>query len=125
MKAMVLKDISPIEKEPLKMIELPDPVPGRKEIFVKISACGVCHTELDEIEGRLPPKLPMVLGHQIVGRVGRLGPGVTKFNLGDRVGVAWINSACGKCRFCQEENENLCSEFQGTGCHKDGGYAQY
>jgi alcohol dehydrogenase, propanol-preferring len=125
MKAMVLKEISPIEKEPLKMMELPDPVPGLKEIFVKISACGVCHTELDEIEGRLPPKLPMVLGHQIVGRVGKLGPGVTKFNLGDRVGVAWINSTCGKCRFCQEGTENLCSGFQGTGCHANGGYAQY
>jgi propanol-preferring alcohol dehydrogenase len=125
MKAMVLKEISPIEKEPLKMMELPDPVPGLKEILVKISACGVCHTELDEIEGRLPPKLPMVLGHQIVGRVGKLGPGVTKFDLGDRVGVAWINSACGKCRFCQEGTENLCSGFQGTGCHTNGGYAQY
>jgi len=125
MKAMVLKEISPIEKEPLKMRELPDPVPGLKEILVKISACGVCHTELDEIEGRLPPKLPMVLGHQIVGRVGKLGPGVTKFNLGDRVGIAWINSACGKCRFCQEGTENLCSGFRGTGCHANGGYAQY
>jgi propanol-preferring alcohol dehydrogenase len=125
MKAMVLKEISPVEKEPLKMMDLPDPVPGFKEIFVKISACGICHTELDEIDGRLPPKLPMVLGHQIVGRVGKLGPGVTKFNLGDRVGVAWINSACGKCRFCQEGTENLCSDFQGTGCHTYGGYAQY
>ena len=122
---MVLKEISPIEKEPLKMRELPDPVPGLKEILVKISACGVCHTELDEIEGRLPPKLPMVLGHQIVGRVGKLGPGVTKFNLGDRVGIAWINSACGKCCFCQEGTENLCSGFRGTGCHANGGYAQY
>jgi propanol-preferring alcohol dehydrogenase len=125
MKAMVLEEISPIEKEPLKMMDLPDPVPGPKEILVKISACGVCHTELDEIEGRLPPKLPMVLGHQIVGRVTKLGPGVKKFNLGDRVGVAWIHSACGKCRFCQEGTENLCSGFQGTGCHANGGYAQY
>ena len=125
MKAMVLNKISPIEKEPLKMMDLSDPVPGLKEILVKISACGICHTELDEIEGRLPPRLPIVLGHQIVGRVKELGSGVTKFNLGDRVGIAWINSACGKCHFCKEGHENLCSEFQGTGCHTDGGYAQY
>lgn len=125
MKAMVLNKISPIEKEPLKMMDLSDPVPGLKEILVKISACGICHTELDEIEGRLPPRLPIVLGHQIVGRVKELGSGVTKFNLGDRVGIAWINSACGKCHFCKVGHENLCSEFQGTGCHTDGGYAQY
>jgi propanol-preferring alcohol dehydrogenase len=125
MKAMVLKEISPIEQEPLKMTELPDPAPGPKEILVKISACGICHTELDEIEGRLPPKLPIVLGHQIVGRVEKLGPGAKQFNSRDRVGIAWINSACGRCHFCKEGNENLCSEFRGTGCHANGGYAQY
>jgi propanol-preferring alcohol dehydrogenase len=125
MKAMVLKEISAIEKEPLKMIDLPTPVPGRKEVLVKVSTCGVCHTELDEIEGRIQSRLPIVLGHEIVGRVERMGPEAKKFNLGDRVGVAWIHSACGKCRFCEEGNENLCSEFQGTGCHAHGGYAQY
>ena len=125
MKAMVLKEISPIEKEPLEIMDLPDPFPGSKEILVKISACGVCHTELDEIEGRLPPKLPIVLGHQIVGRVEKLGSGGTRFNLGDRVGIAWIHSACGKCHFCQEGKENLCLGFQGTGCHANGGYAQF
>jgi len=125
MKSMVLKEISPVENEPLKMEDLPDPVPGPKQILVRISACGICHTELDEIEGRLPPRLPMVLGHQIVGRVEGLGSGATKFSLGDRVGIAWINSACGKCHFCKGGHENLCSEFQGTGCHVHGGYAQY
>jgi propanol-preferring alcohol dehydrogenase len=125
MKAMLLKEISPIEKEPLKRVDLPDPVPETKQILVKISACGVCHTELDEIEGRLPPELPIVLGHQIVGRVEGLGPGATKFNLGDRVGIAWINSACGNCQFCKEGKENLCLEFRGTGWHAHGGYAQY
>jgi len=125
MKAMVLKEISPVEKEPLEIMDLPDPFPESKEILVKISACGVCHTELDEIEGRLPSKLPIVLGHQIVGRVKKLGSGATKFNIEDRVGIAWINSACGKCHFCREGNENLCLEFQGTGCHANGGYAQY
>jgi propanol-preferring alcohol dehydrogenase len=125
MKAMLLKEISSIEKLPLQMIDLPNPIPESKQILVKISVCGVCHTELDEIEGRILPGLPVILGHEIVGRVESIGSEVTKFNIGDRVGIAWINSACGKCHFCQEGNENLCSEFQGTGCHTNGGYAQY
>ena len=125
MKAMILNEISPVEKEPLKMIDLPIPVPGRKEILVKVSTCGICHTELDEIEGRIQPRLPIILGHEIVGRVEHMGSEAEKFDLGDRVGVAWIHSACGKCHFCKEGNENLCSEFQGTGCHANGGYAQY
>ncbi|MEW6377798.1 MAG: zinc-dependent alcohol dehydrogenase family protein [Thermodesulfobacteriota bacterium] len=125
MKAMVLQKISPIEKEPLKMVDLLKPFPGPKEVLVKVSACGVCHTELDEIEGRVQPNLPIILGHEVVGRVESLGSEVTKFNIGDRVGIAWINSACGKCHFCQEGNENLCFEFKGTGCHRNGGYAQY
>ena len=125
MKAMVLKEISPVEREPLRIEDLPDPVPGPGEILVKVSVCGVCHTELDEIEGRLQSKLPVVLGHQVVGKVAALGSGAKRFQLGDRVGIAWIYSACGKCRFCQRGNENLCLEFKGTGCHVNGGYAQY
>ena len=125
MKAMVLSEIAPIEKEPLQIVDLPLPAPSPKQILVKVSACGICHTELDEIEGRLQPNLPIVLGHEIVGRVEGLGGGVTKFALGDRVGIAWIHSACGKCPFCQNGNENLCQEFKGTGCHAHGGYAQY
>ena len=125
MKAMVLKEISPVEREPLRIENLPDPVPGPGEILVKVSVCGVCHTELDEIEGRLQSKLPVVLGHQVVGKVAALGSGAKRFQLGDRVGIAWIYSACGKCRFCQRGNENLCLEFKGTGCHVNGGYAQY
>ncbi|MGQ9637349.1 MAG: zinc-dependent alcohol dehydrogenase family protein [Thermodesulfobacteriota bacterium] len=125
MKAMVLKEISPIEKEPLKMEVWPNPVPGAKEILIQVSVCGICHTELDEIEGRLPPKLPMILGHQVIGRVMEVGPMVQRFKKGDRVGVAWIYSACGKCEFCQEGDENLCLEFKGTGCDAYGGYAEY
>ena len=125
MKAMLLKEISPVEKEPLQLVDLPTPIPGPKEILVKVSACGICHTELDEIEGRLPPSLPVILGHEIVGRVEGLGPGVTKYVQGDRVGIAWIHSACGKCQFCQGGVENLCKEFKGTGCDAHGGYAQY
>jgi propanol-preferring alcohol dehydrogenase len=125
MKGMLLKEISPMEKKPLQWVDLPTPTPGPKEILVAVSACGICHTELDEIEGRLKPDLPIILGHEIVGRVDGLGSGVTKFVQGDRVGIAWINSACGKCQFCQGGNENLCREFKGTGCHAHGGYAQY
>jgi len=109
----------------LQLVELPVPEPKDREVLVKISACGVCHTELDEIEGRLQPKLPVVLGHEVVGRVERPGPGATKFKPGDRVGIAWIYSSCGKCHFCREGNENLCAEFKGTGCQADGGYAHY
>jgi len=125
MKAQILKEISPIENRPLKLIELPAPKPRAREILVKISACGVCHTELDETEGRVKPRLPIILGHEIVGKVESLGAGVTKFKIGDRVGIAWIHSACGKCHFCQEGNENLCPEFEGTGCQANGGYAEY
>jgi propanol-preferring alcohol dehydrogenase len=125
MKAMMLNSISHIEKEPLEWVDLPAPSPGQKEILVKVSACGICHTELDEIEGRLQPSLPIILGHEIVGKVEGLGPGATKFTQGERVGIAWIHSACGRCQFCNNGNENLCSEFKGTGCHAHGGYAQY
>lgn len=122
---MLLNKISAIEEEPLKLKDLPDPVPGRAEILVKVSVCGVCHTELDEIEGRLQPKLPVIPGHQVIGAVTALGSGSRRFKLGDRVGIAWIYSACGTCRFCQGGNENLCPEFKSTGCHANGGYAQY
>ena len=125
MKAQVLKEISPVENRPLELVDMPVPQPTSKEILVRISACGVCHTELDEIEGRLQPKLPIVLGHEVVGKVESLGSGVTKFKVGDRVGIAWIYSACGKCHFCKEGNENLCYQFQGTGCQVNGGYAEY
>ena len=125
MKAMVLRKTSSIERKPLRMEDLPDPVPGSEEILVKVSVCGVCHTELDEIEGRLQSKLPVVLGHQVVGKVAALGSGAKRFQLGDRVGIAWIYSACGRCHFCQGGNENLCLDFKGTGCHVNGGYAQY
>jgi propanol-preferring alcohol dehydrogenase len=125
MKAMVLREISPIEQGSLKMEDFPDPVPGSGEILVKVSTCGVCHTELDEIEGRLQPEFPIVLGHQVIGRVVGLGPEAKRFGSGNRVGIAWIYSACGTCDFCQRGDENLCSDFKGTGYHAHGGYAQY
>ncbi|MDI6806538.1 MAG: zinc-dependent alcohol dehydrogenase family protein [Candidatus Aenigmarchaeota archaeon] len=127
MKAQVLKKITSLDEnpEPLELVDLPVPKPKQKEILIKVSTCGVCRTELDEIEGRVQPKLPIILGHEVVGRVKKLGPGATKFKEGDRVGIAWINSACEECYQCRRGNENLCKQFQGTGCHANGGYAEY
>ncbi|MBN2181912.1 MAG: zinc-dependent alcohol dehydrogenase family protein [Sedimentisphaerales bacterium] len=125
MKAMVLHKTAHIESKPLKLEDLPIPMPADKQIRIKVSTCGICHTEIDEIEGRLKPKLPIILGHEVVGRVESLGPGASKFKPGDRVGIAWINSACGNCDFCLSGNENLCHDFIGTGCDANGGYAQY
>jgi propanol-preferring alcohol dehydrogenase len=128
MKAMVLKKLSRLEENPtpLELQTLPDPIPKERELLLKVSACGVCHTELDEIEGRTPPsQLPMILGHQVVGRVVALGPRAQAFKIGDRVGVAWIFSACGQCTFCRRGEENLCREFRATGRDAYGGYAEY
>ncbi len=128
MKAMLLEKIVNLreESEPLSMTEVPTPSPGADELLVKVSACGVCHTELDEIEGRTPPpELPMILGHQVVGKVVALGPNAARFKISDRVGVAWIFSACGGCQFCQAGLENLCVDFRATGRDAHGGYAQY
>jgi propanol-preferring alcohol dehydrogenase len=125
---MVLKTICRLEqnKTPLELVDLPDPIPGAQEILVKVSACGVCHTELDEIEGRTPPPhLPVVLGHQAVGKVAVRDEQATAFEIGDRVGIAWIYSACGRCEFCLRGSENLCNDFKATGRDAHGGYAQY
>ena len=125
MKAQVLREIAPVENRPLTFLDVPVPKPGPGEILLKVSACGVCHTELDEIEGRLPPVLPVIPGHEIIGIVAEPGQGVKKFKVGDRAGIAWIYSSCGKCSFCRQGNENLCLKFKGTGCDADGGYAEY
>jgi len=125
MKALVLKKTAQIETAPLEPVDVPIPQPRPGEILVEVAACGVCHTELDEIEGRLNARLPVIPGHQIVGRVAETGKGVKKLRTGDRVGIAWIHSACGKCKFCRAGLENLCADFKGTGCDADGGYAEY
>lgn len=102
------------------------PEPGPTEILLKVSCCGVCHTELDEIEGRTPPStFPMTPGHQVVGYVSEKGADVTRFQKGDRLGIAWIFSACGKCEYCRTGVENLCEAFKGTGRDAHGGYAEY
>ncbi|MBW2240119.1 MAG: zinc-dependent alcohol dehydrogenase family protein [Deltaproteobacteria bacterium] len=128
MKAMVLNQICSLEenRSPLTLTDLPDPVPKEQEILVKVSTCGVCHTELDEIEGRTPPpRLPIVLGHQVVGKIEKRGRNAHRFNIGDRVGIGWIFSSCGRCLFCVKGNENLCVKFMATGRDANGGYAQY
>lgn len=113
-------------QEPLTLEELPIPNPGTTEVLLRVHACGVCHTELDEIEGRTPPaKFPLVPGHQVVGTIVDTGAGVSSLSRGDRVGVAWIYGACGKCRFCKSGLENLCEQFEATGRDVDGGYAEY
>ena len=125
MKAMVLRRIAPIEENPLCLEDLPRPTPKPREVLIKVSVCGICRTELDEIEGRLQPKLPVVPGHQVIGRIVEAGENVLRYRVGDRVGVAWIYSSCGKCYFCRRGLENLCQKFMGTGCDADGGYAEY
>jgi propanol-preferring alcohol dehydrogenase len=122
MKAMVLpKVVSLMDvSEPLELVDLPIPEPRPGEVLIRVSACGVCHTELDEIEGRTaPPKLPVVLGHEIVGRVERGAAGVSTLSEGTRVGVGWIHSSTGRT------DENLSSEFRATGRDVNGGYAEY
>ncbi len=128
MKAMVLDRIVHLasDRSPLSLRELPEPVPAQGEILIRVSACGVCHTELDEIEGRTPPpRLPVIPGHQVVGRVVENGPGAGRWPVGTRVGVAWIFSACGKCSHCLGGNENLCPHFRATGRDANGGYAEF
>jgi len=126
MKAMLLNRLGALEQNatPLELVNLPAPVPRKNEMLIKVSACGICHTELDEIEGRMPLNLPVVLGHQVVGRVEKAAA-KSAFKIGDRVGVAWIHAACGACKFCLAGSENLCPHFRATGRDVNGGYAEY
>jgi propanol-preferring alcohol dehydrogenase len=127
-KAMILRKLASLRetRTPLELVDMPVPTPTRNEILIKISACGVCHTELDEIEGRTPPlHFPVIPGHQIVGRVEKPVRNGGRFKSGDRVGVGWIYSACGDCKFCRDGHENLCRDFRATGRDVDGGYAEY
>ncbi len=126
MKAIILNKHSPIEQMPLEPADLPEPVPNDTQVLVKVSVCGACHTDLDEVEGRLKPTIsPIVPGHQIVGRVIDKGKAATKFNTGDRVGITWLYSSCGECDFCKTGNENLCEKAKWTGKDANGGYAEF
>jgi propanol-preferring alcohol dehydrogenase len=122
MKAMLLDEIASmqVQPEPLRLADIPTPIPATNEILIRVSACGVCHTELDEIEGRTPPpSLPVVPGHEVIGRVAAKGDGSTKFEIGDRVGVGWIFKSSG------DDRENISKEFVATGRDVNGGYAEY
>ncbi|MGQ0592266.1 MAG: zinc-dependent alcohol dehydrogenase family protein [Gammaproteobacteria bacterium] len=122
MRAMVLT--APGTPLALANIPLPHPRPG--QVLVRVRACGVCRTDLHVARGELPdPKLPLVLGHEIVGHIAELGPGVTGCASGDRVGVPWLGSTCGTCGYCQRGAENLCDLARFTGYQEDGGYAEY
>jgi propanol-preferring alcohol dehydrogenase len=122
MKAMILEAAGQL----LKWREVPDPVPGPGEVLVKVAACGVCRTDLHVVDGDLTePRLPIIPGHEIVGRVEATGAGVVQFARGDRVGILWLGHTCGSCFFCRTEQENLCDSPLFTGYQINGGYADY
>lgn len=121
MKAMLLD----APRRPLRLADVPEPVPGRGEVLLRVRACAVCRTDLHVLDGDLPdPKLPLVLGHEVVGVVEKSGEGASRFAAGDRVGVPWLGATCGRCRYCAEGHENLCGEARFTGYHRDGGFAE-
>src|SRR5207237_2052214 len=127
MRAMLVREPAPYSSNisPLELAEVPIPSVGHDELLVRVSVCGVCRTDLDVVEGRLTaPRYPVIPGHQVIGRVAAVGNEVSDFRDGDRVGIAWINSADGICRWCRAGSENLCPQFRSTGCDVDGGYAE-
>jgi alcohol dehydrogenase, propanol-preferring len=126
MRAWVVRSSAPIDRGPLELVELPDPVPGPGEVRVRVATCGVCRTDLHVAEGDLPARRsPVVPGHEVVGIVDALGPGTGRFALGDRIGIAWLRATCGACRPCRRGAENLCLDPRFTGWTDDGGYAEH
>ncbi len=122
MKAMVLEE----QKQPLQAKEVPVPRPGPEQVLIRVQACGVCRTDLHIVDAELTePKLPLILGHEIVGTVAARGERVSRFKEGDRIGVPWLGHTCGQCSFCRRGQENLCDSPQFTGYTLDGGYAEY
>jgi alcohol dehydrogenase, propanol-preferring len=122
MRAMVLHQAG----RPLKDEVVADPRPGVGQVLVRVAACGVCRTDLHVVDGDLTdPKLPIIPGHEIVGHVAALGPGVSQFRPGDRVGIPWLGHTCGRCSYCRSGAENLCDAPSFTGYQIDGGYAEY
>lgn len=126
MKAMVLNHAGDVSNSPLQLQDCPVPVPGTGQALVKIHVCGVCRTDLHVVEGELPDlTLPLIPGHQAVGTIAQVGAMVTDLKVGDRVGIAWLQSTCERCEFCTSGRENLCTKAQFTGYQVDGGYAEY
>jgi propanol-preferring alcohol dehydrogenase len=125
MRAWVLSAAAPLEEQPLRLGELPDPEPGPGEVLVEVECCGLCRTDIHVCEGEIPlPVLPIVPGHQVVGRVTKRGPNATRFEQGDRVGLAWLHETCQTCPDCQRGDENLCQNARFTGYHLNGGFAE-
>jgi alcohol dehydrogenase, propanol-preferring len=126
MRAMILREPSQGDGPYLSLADMPQPAPVEDELLLRVSVCGVCRTDLDIAEGRLvPPRYPLIPGHQIIGRVVTTARSDATFSSGDRVGIAWIHSADGTCRWCRAGTENLCPAFESTGCDANGGYAEY
>jgi propanol-preferring alcohol dehydrogenase len=126
MRAMTLTEPASIDRSPLALSEVATPEPGVGEIVVRVEACGICRTDLHVVEGELPPHRKHIIpGHQIVGGVHKCGPGSARFKLDDRVGIAWLRSTCGNCKYCLAGNENLCPYAKFTGYDENGGYAEY
>src|SRR5579871_5984679 len=126
MYAMVLDNPAPVETAPLQRRELPTPEPGAGEVLIAVEVCGVCRTDLHVVEGELPPhRQPITPGHEVVGRIERVGEGVSRFHIGDRVGAAWLFASDGTCAYCRRGDENLCAHPQFTGYDMNGGYAGY
>ena len=124
MKTMILDRTASAEELPLRLLERPDPLPGPGEVSIAVEACGVCRTDLHIVEGEVAARLPIVPGHQAAGKIVAAGSGVEQFQAGERVGVGWMASTCGVCRFCRSERENLCEKATFTGRDRDGGYAE-
>jgi alcohol dehydrogenase, propanol-preferring len=126
MKAWILRTPGSVDDRPLELATVAEPTPADDELLLRVHACGICRTDLHVVEGELPVKRsPLIPGHQIVGHVAAIGPGVDGFQIGDRVGVAWLNRTCGKCEYCLSGRENLCDRALFTGWSVDGGYAEY
>ncbi|HEY7717964.1 MAG TPA: zinc-dependent alcohol dehydrogenase family protein [Pedococcus sp.] len=126
MRAWAVEAPGPLHTRPLRAVERDVPVPGEGEALVRVLACGVCRTDLHVAEGDLPPHRPGVVpGHEVVGEVVALGPGSRRLTAGDRVGIAWLRSTCGSCRWCRSGRENLCESSLYTGWDADGGYAEF
>jgi len=126
MKAWILEKQASIEERQLKLVEVPTPDPNDDEVRLRVLACGVCRTDIHIAEGDLPlRKSPLILGHEIVGVVDEVGKNVERFRVGDRAGVYWLHSACGRCKYCLSQRENYCPEIKCTGWDVDGGYAEY
>jgi propanol-preferring alcohol dehydrogenase len=126
MQAWLLKKPAPVETSPLSLAEVPVAVPAQDEVLVRVTACGICRTDLHVVEGELPPKkTPVIPGHQVVGVIEALGPGAARHKIGTRVGIPWLYRTCGHCFYCRKGRENLCDFPEFTGYTRDGGFAEF